>query len=117
MGNVIPNVESKVGRRYSNRDMITEFLEEMSSQGWEYQNQILYEGLPNNGCLVFRRALTTEEEGEKKAEESLAALVTEFESLTGGNAIWRGNQTKAFKEFLRKKGYDFKDELDDPIID
>jgi hypothetical protein len=111
LGNVIPKVESKIGRRFSNRDMITEFMEEMSDQGWEYQNQILYEGLPNNGCLVFKRELTEKEEEVVKADASLAALAQEFESIAGANAIWRGKKTKAFKEFLRKKGYDFKDEF------
>jgi hypothetical protein len=109
LGNVIPKVESRVGRRFSNREMITEFFNEMSDQGWEYQGQVLYEGLPNNGCLVFRKPLSKEQNEVKKDEATLSALATEFESLNSGNAIWRGKKTKAFKEFLRQKGYDFEE--------
>ena len=115
LGNVIPKVESRVGRRYTNRQMVEEFLDEMSEQGWEYKNQILYEALPNNGCLVFRREQTEKEQEEAEAELNLSELATEFEALTGGNAIWRNKKTKAFKEFLRKKGYDFKDEFGQEI--
>lgn len=111
LGNVIPKVETKTARRYSNRQMIEEFLEDMAEQGWNYCNQILYEGLPNNGCLVFRRELTTREDETLKAEQSLSALATEYEAIAGANAIWRGKKTKGFKEFLRKKGYDFSIEL------
>ena len=111
LGNVIPKVESKTARRYTNRQMIEEFLEDMAGQGWDYCNQILYEGLPNNGCLLFRRELTTREEENVKGEQSLAALATEYEGISSANAIWRDKKTKGFKEFLRKKGYDFSVEL------
>ena len=93
LGNVIPKVETKTARRYSNRQMIEEFLEDMAEQGWNYCNQILYEGLPNNGCLVFRRELTTREDETLKAEQSLSALATEYEAIAGANAIWRGKKT------------------------
>jgi len=111
LGNVIPKVESKTARRYTNRQMIEEFLEDMAEQGWDYCNQILYEGLPNNGCLVFRRELTEREEESTKAQQSLAALATDYEAISGANAVWRGKKTKGFKEFLRKKGYDFSNEF------
>jgi hypothetical protein len=115
LGNVIPKVESKISRVFNNRKMIEEFLEEMADQGWEYRNQILYEGLPNNGCLVFRREQSKVESIEDKTQKSLAAYASEYESIAGANAIWRGKKTKGFKDFLRQKGYDLTNELGQEI--
>lgn len=111
LGGSIPKVETKINRTFTNRQMIEEFLDEMSEQGWEYKNQILYEGLPNNGCLVFRHKTSKEEDKVLTEERNIAQLAVEYESISSMNAIWRGKKTKGFKEFLRKKGYDLENEF------
>lgn len=104
-GNVMGNTEMRINRRMTNRQLIKEYMDDMSTDGWEYKGIILYEGLPSNGALIFRRQATDEEGIKIKEEQIELTFIKEFEKETGFNAIWRGKETKKYIEWKEQKGY------------
>ena len=102
---------SRLARKLQNQRTMEEYLTEVGIDGWELVTDLVYEGLPYNGALVFKKRYYVDEE---KAEESTVIanfkenlnkgnLYQEFEQDTGKNAVWNKRETKAYRDWLEAK--------------
>lgn len=53
---------------HKNRELIVEFINDMGKEGWEMIGAFNYESIPYKGAIVFRRAITGEEELEEMSQ-------------------------------------------------
>lgn len=101
---------SPLDRRIANQRILENYMTEQGLNGWELVTQILYEGLPYGGGLIFRKKIKVEKKDVEVSNEDVnfeekenVNLYTLFEEETGKNAIWKGKETKAFIEWKEKK--------------
>lgn len=99
----------EIQRAYRNRNIIGEYLNEVSEKGWELVTTFEYTGVPYGGALVFRRLIT--EYSEFSLEEienvffepinkSIEDLAKEFEKKYDKKAIWKNKLTNDFKQYI-----------------
>ena len=102
---------SPLDRRIANQRILEAYLTEQGLKGWELVTQLLYEGLPYGGGLIFKKKIKIAEKDTEVSEEEVdfeknteANLYAIYEDQTSKNAVWRGKETKAFQEW--KKNYE-----------
>lgn len=107
---VVGDRRVEIRRVYQNRNIIGEYLTEVSRKGWELVSTFEYSGVPYGGALVFRKLVTDVEEFDlseveniffQPIEKDIEELADEFEEkYPDKKAIWKNRLTNDFKKYI-----------------
>ena len=103
--------QTRINKRLGNQRLIEQYLTEMGMVGWKLCTKLDYEGLPNNGSMIFKKKYFVEDENPEETtkiadfKENLdkGNLYQEFEQETGKHAVFNNKVTKNYLNWVANR--------------
>lgn len=111
-GQAVGLQQSRIAKRLANQRIIEEYFVQIGIDGWEVVGQISTESLPYSGMILIKKRIPIVDEQEPEIttavpdykEELKKGTYRKFENDTHKNAVWKGKETQAYKDWLDKQG-------------